>query len=406
MQPITAQPGTSQQTSAQGRPLPRGRWIWRLFGILVVLTCGILVCLATVKAGTGTQDVFVQSALPTRTVIVPETVTSVNVTSYGAPIQVTTGPSSETTVTETISFDEKMGPPRVMEHVARGALTLAAPTCQNSPCSVGFAVTVPAGVTVTAASGGAPVMVSGAAAADINSGGGTVGASDIKGLLTVAAGGGDITVTGAGSASLDSGSGAVSVSGVPGPLNVSAEGGEIDVHGIGSATLDSGGGPVNASGVAGMLTVTTEGGSINVSVVQGANLDSGSGPVVARAIDGPLNVHTEGGSLQVNGLAGALVAGTGSGPLNASGLNSATARVSTDGGNVWLGFTSAPQSVQVTAQSGNAVLVLPGGPYAVSAQSLGGPVDVSVPVSQTAARTVSVSTTGGELQVKPPAGGN
>jgi hypothetical protein len=405
MQPITAQT-SAQAPSAPGRPVPpRGRWVWRLTGILVVLGSTALVSLAIVKAGTDDyQGGFAQSALPTRTVIVPQAITSVNVTSYGAPIQVTTGPGSETTVTEMISFDEKIGPPRVTEHVSRGALTLAAPACENRPCSVGFAVTVPAGVTVMASSDGAPVTVSGAAAADINSGGGTVAASNIKGLLTVAAGGGDITVTGAGSASLDSGSGAVSVSGVPGPLTVSAEGGEIDAHAIGSATLDSGSGPVNASGAAGALTVNSAGGSINVSVTQGASLDSGSGQVVARAIDGPLNVTTEGGSLQVDGLTGPLFADTGSGPLNAGGLKSPTARVSTAGGSAWLDFTTAPQSVQVTTGSGNAVLVLPGGPYAVSAQSLGGPVDVSVPVSMTAASTISVSTQGGELQVKPPTG--
>ena len=49
--------------------------------------------------------------------------------------------------------------------------------------------------------------------------------------------------------------------------------------------------------------------------------------------------------------------------------------------------------------------MLPGGPYAVSADSSGGPELVSVPVSPTAASTVAVSTGGGELQVKPPAAG-
>jgi hypothetical protein len=404
MQPITA-PSASEQASAQGRPVrPRGRWFWRLSGILVVAACTSLLSFATIRAGTDHRYGFAQSALPTRTVVVPQTITSLNVTSYGAPIEVTQEPRSETTVTEAISFDPKMGPPAVTATVSGGALTLAAPACSDTNCSVGFAVTVPAGVTVNAFSGGAPVAVAGVAAASIDSGGGTVTATGVTGLLTVTADGGGINVNGAGSASLDSGGGTVSVSDVPGLLNVSAEGGEIDAHGTGAATLDSGSGPVNASAAEGMVTVNSAGGSINVNGAQGASLNSGSGPVVARSIDGPLSANTNGGSLQVGGVTGPFTADTGSGPVTAGGLASATARVSTAGGTAWLGFTTQPQSVVVTTQSGDAVLVLPGGPYTVSAQSGGGSADVSVPVSQTAASTVTVSTQGGELQVKSPVG--
>ena len=80
--------------------------------------------------------------------------------------------------------------------------------------------------------------------------------------------------------------------------------------------------------------------------------------------------------------------------------------MNTSGGSAWLSFTKAPQTVQVTTGSGDAVLVLPGGPYAVRADSSGGPQLVSVPVSPTAASTVAVSTGGGELQVKPSAAGS
>jgi hypothetical protein len=45
---------------------------------------------------------------------------------------------------------------------------------------------------------------------------------------------------------------------------------------------------------------------------------------------------------------------------------------------------------------------LPGGPYAVTADSAGGPQQVTVPASATAASTVTVSTDGGRLQITPP----
>jgi DUF4097 and DUF4098 domain-containing protein YvlB len=405
MQPITA-PVTTPGSAVR----PRGRWIWYLSGAATILAGTALISVAAVRAGTFNGGGFAQSALPATTVVVNGTVTSLNVTSYGAPIQVSRGPVNQVTVTETISFDRPAGPPTVRARVDHGNLTLAAPSCENNGCSVGFAVIVPAsfpaGFTVSASSDGGPVSVSGVAAADIDSSSGPVSASDVRGLLTVTSEGGDITASGAGSASLDSGSGNVSASGIPGALNITSGGGSIDVHGTGSAMLDSGSGPVNASAVLGTLAVTSAGGSINIAGARGVTVDSGSGDVVARSVDGPLSATTSGGSLQVDDLTGPLTADTGSGSFNASGVTSATARVTTDGGSAWLSFTKAPQSVQVTTGSGDAVLVLPGGPYAVNAESAGGPELVSVPVSPAASSIISVSTSGGELQVKPPAAGS
>jgi DUF4097 and DUF4098 domain-containing protein YvlB len=407
MQPITAQ-GATPGSAAR----PRGRWIWYLTGTAVVLAGTALISLAAVRAGTFSDGGFQQLVLPTRTVVVNGPVTTLNVTSYGAPIQVSRGPVNQVTVTESISFEPQSVAPEVTARVDQGNLTLAAPSCQNGDnggCSVGFAVTVPASfpaVTVSASSDGGPVSVSGVAAADIDSSSGSVTASDVQGLLTVTSEGGDITASGAGSASLDSGSGNVSASGIPGTVNITSAGGSIYVHDTGSATLDSGSGPVNASAVSGTLTVTSAGGSVNIAGARGATVDSGSGDVVARSVDGPLNATTSGGSLQVDRLTGPLFADTGSGSFNASGVASGTARVTTEGGSAWMSFTKAPQSVQVTTASGDAVLVLPGGPYAVTAKSAGGPELVSVPVNPTAASSVVVSTSGGELQVKPPAAGS
>jgi DUF4097 and DUF4098 domain-containing protein YvlB len=402
MQPITA-PGTAPRPA----DLPPGRWIWRLAGIATVLTCASLLSYSTVRAGTADFGQYQQSALPMRTVVVNGEVSSLTVNSYGSLVRVSRGSVNQVTVTETIGFDPSVGRPAVQARVNHGDLTLDAPSCQHGGCTVGFAVIVPAsfpGVTVSASSDGGPVSVSGVAAANIDSGSGPVNASDVQGLLTVTSEGGDITASGLGSASLDSGSGNVSASGIPGTLNIISEGGSIDVHGTGSATLDSGSGQVNASAVLGTLAVTSAGGSVHVAGARGVTVDSGSGGVDVRSVNGPLSATTSGGPLEIDGLTGPLIADTGSGPFNARGITSATARVTTDGGSAWMSFTKAPQSVQVTTASGDAVLVLPGGPYQVSDESGGGPVDVSVPVSPVAAHLIVISTGGGELQVKPPAG--
>jgi hypothetical protein len=68
---------------------------------------------------------------------------------------------------------------------------------------------------------------------------------------------------------------------------------------------------------------------------------------------------------------------------------------------VTLGFTSAPQSVLVSTGGGQATVLVPGGPYAVTADSDGSTDSVSVPASPGASRSISVSTNGGDLQIGP-----
>jgi hypothetical protein len=360
MQPLTAPVRTNP-----GPRAARGRWIWTLSGLATVSLLAVFGASAFARA----QHVHGEtplSAVPTRTVIVPQAVTSLSVASYGAPIRVARGPVSQVTVGEAIHFEGQDSAPSVTATVSRGTLTLAAPSCVNTGCSVGFTVTVPASVTVNASSEGGQISVSDATTADLDSGGGPVIARAIKGAVTV-----------------------------------TAEGGSITVAGASGADLDSGGGPITAGAVSGAITANADGGSITVTGSTGANLDSGGGPVIARMIGGPLTVSTDGGELQVDRLAEPLSADTGGGPVNASGIASATFQVTTDGGGARVNFVRAPRAVQVTTSGGPAVVGLPGGPYAVSAESFGGAEQVSVPVSPSAPSTVSVSTGGGELQVMP-----
>ena len=147
-------------------------------------------------------------------------------------------------------------------------------------------------------------------------------------------------------------------------------------------------------------TVSTDGGSVSVSGIAGANLDSGGGPVRARGIGGPLTVDTDGGSLQLDGLAGPLRADTGGGPLAAQGVTSATATVSTGGGNAWLAFAAAPETVTVSTDGGDAQLALPGGPYALTADSDGGPQpSVGIATDPQAPRSITISSGGGALLI-------
>jgi hypothetical protein len=186
-------------------------------------------------------------------------------------------------------------------------------------------------------------------------------------------------------------------------VTASSDGGPITVRGTGNANLDSGGGPITASAVAGWLVASSGSGPISVSGAAEANLESGGGPVSARGIRGSLNVMTDGGPLRVSGVASLLTADTGGGGVTADGVAAKTVQVNTEGGPASFAFARPPESVQVSTDGNGAVLLLPGGPYAVTRDAWDGPASVSVPTSPTASRIVTVNTLGGGLRIGPVA---
>ena len=317
-----------REVAAAPRRPARGRWIWGVSGVITITVLGTGGAHLILNAGTpGDQSTL--SAAPTRTVAITQPVTSLNVQSYGAPIQITTGQGPGVTVGETVSYSGGSAP-AVTAQVTRGQLTLAAPACANSPCSVGFTVTLPSRVPVTAASSGGDIMITGAA----------------------------------------------------------------------GASLDSGGGSVRATGITGSLGVTSDGGPVFISSVAGANIDSGGGGVRATEVYGQLTVSAEGGPVTVSDLTGDLHADTGGGTLLASGIRSAAATVTTEGGDAHLGFAAPPQTVQVSSGGGSASLTVPGGPYALTADDGGGgPELISIATNPAATRTINVSTEGGPLRI-------
>ena len=268
-----------------------GRWVWRASGLATVLALAVPGIWLISAAGTSPNGAI--TVFPTQTITVTQHVTSLNVRSYGAPVRVTAGPGYSVRVTETIMFNQQNGgPPAVAASVSGGRLTLAAPSCAYSGCSVGFDVSVPAGVTVTAASDGGPVTVSG-----------TEGAS------------------------LDSGSGPVQATGIDGPLTVTSDGGGVIVDGLtGPLHVDTGSGTLVAQGVAAATaTVITDGGGARISFVAAPDavlVNTGSGAATLALPDGQyaLTADSGGGPQQVGiatdpGARSSLAINRGGGPL-------------------------------------------------------------------------------------------
>ncbi len=303
----------------------RGRWIWGLSGLAT--TAVLVVPGIRLITSAGQPEQAQPQATATRTVTVPQPVTSVTVQSYGGPVQVTAGPVRHVQITEVIMYDSQAGgpntvvnavpsgplsaspagaqptsggalsaPPAVAQSVSGGRLSLAALACASSGCSVSFVITVPSDVTATVTSDGGPVVVSG---------------------------------------------------------------------------------------------------------IAGANLDSGGGQVRATKIGGPLTVSTGGGPLLLDGLAGTLRADTGGGTLSAQGVASATAIVTTGGGDAVMAFSAATDSVTVSTDGGQAQLAVPGGPYALTADSDGGSQSVGIATDPAAQRSITVISGGGPILIGP-----
>jgi hypothetical protein len=273
-----------------------GRWIWGLSGLITM--AALVVFGAQLITSAGQNEHAQPQSIATRTVTVLQPVTSLTVQSYGAPVQVTAGPVRHVQVTETLMYDGPAagaqqvsaspvsdpaagaqqvsaspvsdpaaaaqpapggplsGMPAVVQSVSGGRLSLSAPACATSGCSVSFALTVPPEVTATVSTEGGPVTVSGIAGANLDSGGGPVRATEIGGPLTVITGGGSLMVDG-----------------LTGPLLADTGSGSLTAQGVTSATAtvttDSGDAWMAFSAAPDTVTMSTDGGSAQLAVPGG-----------------------------------------------------------------------------------------------------------------------------------------
>jgi hypothetical protein len=286
----------------------RGRWVWGLSGLVTAVVLAVPgTRLITADGGPWSVHGLSTPDAVVRTVTVPQPVTRLDLQSYGAPARVESGPVSRVHVTEFISYNKQNGgPPAVVESVSGGRLTLADPVCNTADCAVSFAVTVPSGVNVTMATGGGSAAVSGAAGAQVDSGGGPVTATGIHGPFTATAEGGSVTVSGAAGAQVDSGGGPVTATGIHGPFTATTDGGSLQLEALtGPLRADTGGGPLLGQDVAAAtVDASTDGGSARIDFAAAPDtvrVSTGGGPAALALPGGPydLNAASDGGPQSV-----------------------------------------------------------------------------------------------------------
>lgn len=151
-----------------------------------------------------------------------------------------------------------------------------------------------------------------------------------------------------------------------------------------SVSLSTNGGDVTVPGFTGSrLTVSTDGGDLTAGELAGhLDLGTGGGDVTAAALDGPVQVTTNGGDLTVRA------------------VRAPTASIGSGGGDVWLAYASAPDSLQITSDGGNVTLVLPAAQYKVHANADGGTFSNAVGDDPSAAKSITVDSGGGNIAIR------
>jgi hypothetical protein len=151
-----------------------------------------------------------------------------------------------------------------------------------------------------------------------------------------------------------------------------------------SVSLSTAGGNATIPGFTGSrLAVNTDGGNLTAGDLAGhLDLSTGGGDLTAAALDGPVQVNTDGGDLTVEA------------------VRAPTASIGSGGGDVWLAYAAAPDSLQITSGGGNVTLVLPPGQYKVYANPDGGTFSNEVGDDPSAASSITVDSGGGNITIR------
>lgn len=130
------------------------------------------------------------------------------------------------------------------------------------------------------------------------------------------------------------------------------------------------------------VTGSTTNGEVDLSAVGEVKVSTSNGDVTVDGAAGPVDLHTSNGEVEAKGLKGGGV------------------RAETSNGSVSISPAVA-QNVWVKTSSGNVTVTAPAGPYRVSTDISSGSPHISVPTDPSARYALDLSTSSGDITVKP-----
>jgi hypothetical protein len=155
------------------------------------------------------------------------------------------------------------------------------------------------------------------------------------------------------------------------------------------------------------LEAYSSGGDITASGLAGSvRLDSSGGGIRASGLTGAVVLHSSGGDITASGLAGSARLDSSGGGVRATGLRSSQVEARSSGGDVELGFASAPDRVSADSSGGGVRIGLPRVEtgYRVNADSSGGDTRTDVPTDPRSRRLVEAHSSGGDVRLEETAG--
>jgi hypothetical protein len=183
----------------------------------------------------------------------------------------------------------------------------------------------------------------------------------------------------------------------------------VIVSHVGNVTVTGGSGPgvsvtqqVYYSKTAPTATRTVSGTTLTVTYDCPAQLVCGVAYTLAVPRSAAVRVTAGAGSVRLTGLAGSVTAKVDVGLINATGLSSASASLTTRAGAISATFTAAPTTVRATANVGAITVHVPGTTsYKIAADARVGKTTVSARQSASSGHTITATTDVGAIVVAP-----
>jgi len=183
----------------------------------------------------------------------------------------------------------------------------------------------------------------------------------------------------------------------------------VIVSHVGNVTVTGGSGPgvsvtqqVYYSKTAPTTTRTVSGTTLTVTYDCPAQLVCGVAYTLAVPRSAAVRVTAGAGSVRLTGLAGSVTATVDVGLINATGLTSASASLTTRAGAISATFTAAPTTVRASANVGAITVRVPGTTsYKIAADARVGKTTVSAPQSASSGHAITATTDVGAILVAP-----
>lgn len=142
--------------------------------------------------------------------------------------------------------------------------------------------------------------------------------------------------------------------------------------------------------------------SVKVPRGVAVTVEDDNGSVTATGFDTALKIRSDNGAVTVRDSSGPLRLNSDNGQIVTERVTAKTVTAQSDNGSVRLGLTAVPDRVESVSDNGQIFIELPdaGAPYAVSAKSDNGGVDVDVPTDDSSAHIVEARSDNGKVTVR------